>query len=292
MVKIVKPANKKAKDNKQKDVRITKKMKDLSPTLKIAGERDIAMDFSLKVYNKFDQLIKSIVLFGSAAKKLSTSQSDIDIVIIIDDVAMNWDDELIAWYREELGKIIQANPYRKNLHVNTVKLSTWWEDLLRGDPIVTNILRYGETLLDYGGFFNPLKILLQNGKIRPSPESIYTLLQRSISHLSRARQSIIATLDGIYWSMTDAAHAALIAGGITPASPEEIGEVLRQNFVKKKLLKNKFADYYEEVRKHARKVVHGETTKIQGKKLDKWFEMSDVFIREMAKLVDKLVKKH
>lgn len=292
MVKIVKPANKKAKDNKQKDVRITKKMKDLSPTLKIAGERDIAMDFSLKVYNKFDQLIKSIVLFGSAAKKLSTSQSDIDIVIIIDDVAMNWDDELIAWYREELGKIIQANPYRKNLHVNTVKLSTWWEDLLRGDPIVTNILRYGETLLDYGGFFNPLKILLQNGKIRPSPESIYTLLQRSISHLSRARQSIIATLDGIYWSMTDAAHAALIAGGITPASPEEIGEVLRQNFVKKKLLKNKFANYYEEVRKHARKVVHGETTKIQGKKLDKWFEMSDVFIREMAKLVDKLVKKH
>jgi len=36
-------------------------------------------------------------------------------------------------------------------------LTTWWEDLLRGDPVVLNVLRHGEAMLDYAGFFNPLK---------------------------------------------------------------------------------------------------------------------------------------
>ena len=44
-------------------------------------------------------------------------KSDIDIIIIIDDASIKWDMELIAWYRQELGKIIQTNPYKKSLHI-------------------------------------------------------------------------------------------------------------------------------------------------------------------------------
>ena len=104
-----------------------------SKTLLIAGEREIAADFAMKVYENFDQMIKSVILFGSSAKKASTPESDIDVIIIIDDVSVRWDQELIAWYREELGKLIKDNPYRKSLHINSVKLSTWWEDMMRGD---------------------------------------------------------------------------------------------------------------------------------------------------------------
>ena len=79
-------------------------------TLRLAGEREIALDFATKVYEKFDQMIKSVVLFGSSAKKVSTPDSDIDIIIIIDDVSIQWDQELVAYYREELGKLIKFNP--------------------------------------------------------------------------------------------------------------------------------------------------------------------------------------
>ncbi|NPE26643.1 hypothetical protein HNV12_01410 [Methanococcoides sp. SA1] len=271
--------------------RITKKMKEQTPTLEIAGERDIAQDFALKVYQKFDQMIKSVVLFGSSARKISTPDSDIDIIVIIDDVAIRWDEELIAWYREELGKLIKTNPYRKSLHINTVKLSTWWDDMMRGDPVVINVLRYGDALIDYGGFFNPLRVLLKEGKIRSTPESIYTLLQRAPGHLTRARTSMLATLDGLYWCMTDAAHAALIAGGIQPASPEEIGKILRSEFVKKKMLGKKFAGYYEEVHDVAKRIVHGEIVRVRGRDLDEWFDMADDFMGEMAKLVDVLIDK-
>jgi predicted nucleotidyltransferase/uncharacterized protein (UPF0332 family) len=260
------------------------------PTMKIAGERDIAMDFAMKVYGKFDQMIKSIVLFGSSAKKIAVAGSDIDIVVIIDDVSVRWDEELIAWYREELGKLISTNPYRKSLHINTVKLSTWWDDMMKGDPVVINVLRYGDALIDFGGFFAPLRLLLKQGKIRSTPESIYTLLQRAPGHMTRARQSMVAVADGLYWTMVDSAHAALISAGVMPSSPEEIGSVLTKHFVDKKMLKSKYVKYYDEVRGAVKEIAHGGRMRIKGKDLDSWFEMTDDFLAEMAQLVDKLIE--
>jgi predicted nucleotidyltransferase/uncharacterized protein (UPF0332 family) len=258
-------------------------------TMKITGERDIASDFAIKVYDKFDQIIKAIVLFGSSAKKISTEDSDIDVIIIIDDVAVNWDEELIAWYREELGKIIQANVYSKILHVNTVKLSTWWDDMMRGDPVVINILRHGDPLVDIGGFFAPLKRLLKDGKIKSTPESIYTLLQRAPSHMVRAKQSLLAVVDGLYWTMVDAAHAALIAAEIMPSSPEEIPRVLDENFVKTKRMHKKFVHFYIEVHDVAKQIVHGVKTTVKGHVIDDFFLKADAFLGEMARLVDKLI---
>jgi len=259
-------------------------------TMKIAGEREIAMDFAMKTYGKFDQMIKSIVLFGSSAKKIAVSGSDIDIVIIIDDVSVRWDEELITWYREELGKLISGNPYRKSLHINTVKLSTWWDDMMKGDPVVINVLRYGDPLIDFGGFFTPLRILLKQGKIRSTPESIYTLLQRAPGHMARARQSMVAVADGLYWTMVDSAHAALISAGVMPSSPEEIDSVLTKHFVDKNMLRAKYVKYYNEIRGVVKDIAHGEKVRIKGKDLDRWFEMTDDFLAEMARLVDDLIE--
>jgi len=248
---------------KKKVKKIPTKKLEKAKTLLIAGEREIAADFAMKVYENFDQMIKSVVLFGSSAKKVSTPESDIDIIIIIDDVAVRWDAELIAWYREELGKLIKANPYRKSLHINSVKLSTWWEDMMRGDPVVINVLRYGDALIDFGGFFNPLKVLLKEGKIRSTPESIYTLLQRAPGHLTRARQSMLGAVDGIYWTMVDSAHAALIAANVMPSSPETIPDVLTETFVKRKMLNKKYVSYYSEIHGIAKEIVHGKESMIK-----------------------------
>lgn len=270
-----------------KEVNIEKEPK----TMLIASEREIAMDFAIKVYEKFDQLVKSVILFGSSAKRVAVPESDIDIIIILDDVSVAWDDVLIGWYREELGKIITKNPYRKELHINSVKLSTWWADLMRGDPVIINVLRYGDALIDFGGFFNPLRVLLKEGKIRSTPESIYTLLQRAPGHMTRARQSMLSVVDGLYWTMVDSAHAALISANILPASPEEIPEVLRKKFVREKMLNKKYVEYYEEIHEVAKEIIHGKRVSVKGKYLDELLEKADSFLGEMARLVDNLIEK-
>jgi predicted nucleotidyltransferase/uncharacterized protein (UPF0332 family) len=258
-------------------------------TLNIVVERDIALDFAAKTYNKFRELTKAIILFGSSAKQIQTDGSDIDIIILIDDIAVEWDEELISWYREELAKIIQQNPYKRALHINTVKLSTWWEDLLRGDPIVINIIRYGDALVDAGGFFSPLKLMLQNGKIRSTPETIYTLLQRAPSHLARTRISLLSAIDGLYWAMVDSAHAALVSANVLPPSPEHIPQILEEQFVHKKMLDKKYVTWFEQIHAIAKEIIHGKRNEISGKEIDEWIKIADAFVGEMARIINQVL---
>jgi len=259
------------------------------PTLQLKLESEIAMDFAVKVYERFNKIVKSIVLFGSSVKGNAVAGSDIDIIIIIDDVAINWDQELIAWYREELDKVLKQNPYQKSLHINTIKLSTWWEDLMRGDSVVLNVLRYGEAMIDFGGFFEPLKFLLLNGKIKSTPEEIYTCLQRAPTHFLRSKAAELNSIEGLYWAMVDASHAALVAAGLSPASPEHIPNDLKEVFVDTGKLKIKYIIWYRDLLMLHKSITHGEITDLKGADIDAWQERTQEFMRVMAELVNKSI---
>jgi len=255
------------------------------PTLDLKNEREIAMDFATKVYQKFDKIVKSIVLFGSSMKQNATSTSDVDIIIVIDDAAIQWDQELIAWYREELGKLIATNPYKKELHITTVRITTWWDDMMKGDPVIINVLRYGEALIDFGGFFNPLKILLQQGRIKPTPEAIYTALQRAPDHFRRSKIAELNTIEGLFWAMVDSAQAALMSNHIMPPSPEHIPILLKETFVDIKKLKMDYVLWYRDLYVFHRKIIHGEVKDVKGSEVDEWQKKTDDFIRVMTQLV-------
>jgi len=270
---------------KQKGVAFSKNI----PTLQLKKENDIAMDFAAKVFKKFDKIVKSVILFGSTTKQETVTGSDIDIIILIDDVAINWDQELIAWYREELEKIIKASPYQKALHINTVKLSTWWEDLLRGDPVVLNVLRYGEAMIDLAGFFNPLKSLLLKGKIRSTPEAIFSALQRAPQHLARSRIAELNSIEGLYWAMVDSAHAALIAANLPPASPEHVAIDLKTTFVDSGKLKMKYVVWYRDLLMLHKKIAHGDIKNLRGVEIDEWQDRAEEFLSVMAQLVKDIV---
>jgi len=264
------------------------KVKAGKSTLELTEERDIAMDFAVKAYEKFGKVIKSIILFGSSAKGTASEKSDIDVVILIDDATIQWDQELIAWYREELGKIVQTNPYKKSLHLNTVRLSTWWNEMLRGEPVVINIIRWGEALIDFGGFFNPLKVLLAKGLIKGTPESIFITLGRTPGHMLRSKMNLMGAVEGLYWAFVDASHAALMAAKISPPSPEHIPELLKNEFVKKGTIKSDLVDWYVNIYTLMHKILRGQITDIKGTEIDKWRERTDLFVREMAKICNRI----
>jgi len=259
------------------------------PTLNLKTESEIAMDFATKLYQRFDKLIKSVVLFGSVSKKTAAAGSDIDIILILDDLTVKFDQELIAWYRTELEKVIKKNPYKSDLHVNTIKLSTWWEDLLRGDPVVINIIRDGRTLIDFGGFFEPLKHLLIQGKIKSTPEAIYSLLQRAPTHIARSRVAELNCVEGLFWSMVDSAQAALIAAGATPSSPEHLPIDLKEVFVNAGSLKMKYVVWYRDLLMLHKKIAHGHITDLKGQEIDDWQKRSEEFLKVMVDLVKGLV---
>ena len=247
---------------------------------------EIAYNFATEAYKRFQNVIKSIVLFGSVAKDLQ-KQNDIDIIIFVDDCTIQWDDELIAWYREELQKILANNKHRDKLHINTVTLSVFWDEFKNGEPVAINIVRYGKSLIDFGGFFEPLKMLLAKGKIKPSAEAIYNALRRAPFHLSRARYGIYLAIDSLYWAMVDSAHAALMIANQVAPSPEHIPDMLDEYFVKKKMLNKKYVKLYKEIYG----IIHSlnnTNLNIPSKKIDEYQKEVDSFVGEMARIVRKL----
>lgn len=258
---------------------------------KMQNDKDIAMDFAAKVHMKFDRLVKASVLFGSKAtsKNSSVEGSDIDIMLIVDDAAVDWDLELISWYREELAKLIANQKYSRELHINTVKLTTWWEDMLHGDPVVINILRYGEALID-SGFFNPLKALLLKGKVKSTPEAVYAALQRAPGHIARSKSAEMGAIEGAYWAMIDSAQAALMTAGKMPPSPEHIPAMLRESFVDSGMLKMNYVKALQDLYSLHKAIAHGQVRHIKGQEIDEWQEIAEKFLGEMIRIVDSLLE--
>ena len=268
---------------------VSKKTKKEPKTLKLLTDTEIAMDFAIKTYKKFGDLVKAVVLFGSVEKQEINRNSDIDIIIILDDASIKWDLKLVDSYREELDLLLQANPYQGNLHINTIKLTTWWEDLLRGDPVVLNVLRHGLPMVDHAGFFTPLKHLLLQGKIKGTPEAIYECMQRAPKHLARSMSAELSTIEGVYWTMVDSAHGALMAKGSFPASPEHVADELKEVFVKSGMLKLKYALWYNEIYELHKKIDHREIWNLKGVEIDMWQQRAEEFMGVMISLVNKIV---
>lgn len=267
-----------------------KKVKKAAGTSKkLISERDIAMDFAAKVHEKFDRVLKASILFGSRAKNSAGATSDIDIIFIIDDASIEWDLELIAWYREELAKLIASKDYGKELHINTIKISTWWQDLIHGDPVVLNILRYGEPLIDLGGFFTPLKYLLEKGKIKATPEAAFAALQRAPLHLVRSKSAEMGAIEGVYWTMVDSAQAALIVSGKMPPSPEHIPDMLKESFVDAGMLQMGYVRAFNDLFNIHKNISHGKVAEVKGSEIDRWQEIAEKFMIEMTNLVNKIL---
>lgn len=258
-----------------------------TPKVPLKTDYDIAYDFAIKAYEIFQPTVKSIVLFGSSAKGTQGKDSDIDIVIMVDDATIIWDEPLKAWYRNKMQHLVAALRYPKKLHIHTMTITSVYDQIMGGEPLMINVLRYGVSLIDFGGFFQPLKILLAEGKIKPTKESIYVALNRAPVHLAKAKFNILGAVEAYYWAMVDSAHAAVMAAGKTPPSPEHIGILLKDLFVNKGELAQKYVDWYREMFGIAHHVSHGTIADFDHKELVMYRERADEFIGKMAEIVKK-----
>src|SRR3989344_2412738 len=172
---------------------------------------DLARKFTQRIMKEFGTFIRGVVLFGSAARFEDTGKGgDIDILVIIDDVSIVLQGEFVEAYRLIVHKIVgELSP---KLHITTLKFTSFWEYVRNADPVAVNMLRDGVALLDTG-FFEPMQILLQRGRIRPTVESVWNYFVRAPATLANSRWHIMQAMLDLYWAVIDAAHAGLMRVG-------------------------------------------------------------------------------
>ncbi len=251
----------------------------------ISTDYELAKKFALALEVELKTFLKSAILFGSTARvEHPVYEPDIDVLLLIDDLTQILSPEVIQSYRVIVENT--ASKISKRLHITTLKLTSFWESVRNGDPIVINMLRDGVPLFDVG-IFEPAQQLLFQGKIRPTKESIWTYFTRAPASVLNAEWHIVqATLD-LYWAVIDASHAALMKMGEVPPIPKMVPGLLDQKLVKRGLLNKKHVITMEFFYKLAKKIMHRELTKISGNEFSKYKKRAKEFINDLKKVVER-----
>lgn len=246
---------------------------------------ETARKFASKMYKEFGTFIKGIILFGSSTKAPESLKKDIDILIILDDITVKFSRELVETYRIITERCI-ADIAPDKLHIQSMKFTQFWEYVRVGDPVAINIIRSGVALVDTG-FFDPLQALLDQGRIRPSEESVYTYFTMAPASLSRSKQHILTATVDLYWAAVDAAHAALMKIGEVPPTPEHVADMLERKLVAGRHINKKCADIMRRLYTTYKKIVHRDTKEISGKQYDEYRKEAEYFVNEIKKIIEK-----
>lgn len=245
-------------------------------------DMQVAYKFANRLFKEFGNFLKAVVLFGSTARG-DKKERDIDLLVIVDDVTIDFTPEVIETYRIIIEKTIVSLTER--LHVTSLKFSTFWEYARAGDPVAINILRDGVPLID-SGFFKPLQALLAEGRIRPSPESVWTYFGRAPRTLHNARWHLMQASLDLYWAVVDSAHAALMMLNITPPSPDHVGDLLENMLVSRGLLDPKYVKTMEKFYNLQKKIVYREVKDITGKEFEKLYTEAEDFVNTMKVFIE------
>ncbi len=245
---------------------------------------NLAKKLAEQLKRELGDFLISVILFGSSVRKDHAAQSDIDLLVITDDATFTINEPMIETYKiivENLVARISAK-----FHITSMTLTSFWEHTKAGDPIVVNMLRDGVTLIDIG-FFGPMQKLLKQGRIRPSPESVWRYYGRSPKTLLNSRWHLLqATLD-LYWAVIDSAHAALMHHNEIPPTPEHVADLLNRVFVKHKLLEKKYVDSMNKFYRMSKMITHREIKEVSGLEYERLYVEADEFVRRMRGLIER-----
>lgn len=247
----------------------------------------ILKGFTKDLLKKYGSLIRSIVLFGSTARKEFKGESDIDVFVIVDDTRKRISPNMKDKMEDDMVKI--AKKHHKLISVQRPYLLTrFWRLVREGHPIVFNFIREGVPVYDKD-IFMPIKRLLQMGEIKPSKESVEKFIERGPKRVKRVEKSkMYMVVEDCYYAMMETAQAVLMFLGRYPPRPKDAPDVLRKTLVEMKFLEEKYVKYLEKIIELRKKVEHKKIKSITGEDLDSWIEKTKLFVKKMQNLIVKI----
>jgi len=249
------------------------------------------------VLKKFDKYIVSYVAAGSLFRGEKIA-NDIDVYLIVDDTDVKRMSRFEL--KDKLRNIIITQGYQarditgvqKQFHIQTYILTDFWDAVKDAHPVMFTFLRDGIPLYDRG-LFMPWKLLLEMGRIKPSPEAIDQSMDVGERLLERVNNKLIGIVaEDLYYSILNPSQAALMLYGLNPPTPNETLNLMEEIFVKKeKLLDKKYIDILENVRKYYKDIEHMKIKTITGAEIDSLTKDCKDYIARIKKLFEEIEKR-
>jgi predicted nucleotidyltransferase/uncharacterized protein (UPF0332 family) len=246
-----------------------------------------AKEFAKRVLEKYGNLVKSIVLMGSVVRGEFKPESDIDIIVILDDTIEELSGDKLEAIDDDLEKI--AKSISDKISVQPSYTLTEFVDYAKsGHPIVYNFIKEGEPLFD-AGFFMPWKRLLKLGKIQGTREAIENYMEDAPKKLARAKTvKLLMLAEDCYYAMVNSTQAVLMFMSLEPPVPSKLYEEVMEYLVKPGLLEEEYAKWLKEIVQIRKDIEHKKLLEVKGEFVDQWIERAEKYVEKMFNLLNAL----
>lgn len=245
--------------------------------------------FTKEVVDRYGKHIMSIVLFGSSARGDFTKKSDIDVVVIVDDTSMQFDEALKGKFDEKLFGVadLVSKEFKVEFSVQPGWLLTEFEEMIRNNsPLVMTFLRDGLPVYDPVRVFQIKRNLLNMGMYPATKEAVERRMETVPKRLKRAEHAkLYMVAEDCYYAMLDSSQAVMMYMGHFPPTSKECAAELRRVLVGEKLLDEKFVQYFEDVYEFRKKTEHREIKEITGQEVDAYIKKGWEFVEAMEKVL-------
>lgn len=237
--------------------------------------------FTNEARKHYGDTIKSVLIFGSAAKGTMVKGSDADVWVILDDTATK--------SSEDLNKI-NTHLYLiahelKDLHIQTTTLTEFWNWVKMGSPELANFLRYGLPIYDTG-FIKPVQRMLQMGLIPPSEETIKLKQKAAEARYKKIKLDMKSMVFELRYTATDICQAVIMHYYKAQPDQKAIPGFL-EKLVGEKKLEKEYIEKFKELNKLWKDIDHKVIEEVTTQHLEKALTLTKEIIDRFKKLLPK-----
>ncbi len=260
-------------------------------------------EFSKKVLDKYGKQIKAIVMMGSVAREEFKPTSDIDIFVVIDDTGFKITPDIHDKIDGDIEKIADSissakikikDPAGKEQEINLISvqpsytLTEFWDYARVAHPIIYNFIKEGVAVYDTG-FFEPVKKLLEMGRMPATREAIESYMEGAPKKIMRAKTvKLLMLAEDAYYAMLNTAQAVLMFMGLAPPVPSKAYEDVKKYLVEPGILSAEYAEWLKEIIEIRKRIEHKELNEVSGAFVDEWLDKADKFVEKMFSLLNAL----
>ena len=248
------------------------------PSKEVMGK---VIKFTNEARKQYSDLIKTVLIFGSAVRGDTTKGSDVDLFVILDDTATKSSEDL---QRVTNHLHLLANEL-KDLHIQTHTLTEFWQWIKVGSPELVNFLRYGLPIYDTG-FVKPVQRMLNMGLIPPSEETIILKAKTAETRYKRVVLDIKSMIFDLRYSVLDIIQAVVMYYYKAQPDYKKAPEYM-EKMVKEKMLEKEYIEKFKDLDSLWKKIDHKEVKEATAEHLDAALKLSKDIISRFKAMIPK-----
>lgn len=235
--------------------------------------------FTNEARKQYGDMIKCVLIFGSAAKGTMVKGSDADVWVILDDTATKSSEDL-----DKINSQLYLIAHElKDLHVQTTALTEFWNWVKMGSPELVNFLRYGLAIYDTG-FIKPVQRMLQMGLIPPSEETIGLKARTAEARYKKIKIDLKSMIFELRYTMLDIVQAVVMYFYKKQPDYKTAPEFL-EKLVKEKKLEKVYIEKFKELDKMWKDIDHKVIKDVTAEQLERALVLAKEMIDRFKKLL-------